>query len=95
MDLADWRLADFVLTLVVALVVGAIGQATSRYKSGGWLVMTGMSLVGTFIGVWLARHYDFTMLLPLTWQGTTYPLLYAMLGAAFGVGIAGLFTKSR
>ena len=50
---------------------------------------------GAVIGVYLAREYNFTLILSYTYRRTIFPVLYAMIGAALGVGIASFFTRTR
>ena len=88
-------LVDFMLIGAVGLIVGLLGQMTSGYSRGGWAVQFGMACAGSFLGTWAARAFDLPVVLELTLGGGSFPVLYAMIGAALGIGLAGFFTRTR
>jgi len=86
---------DLMLLGGVAIVAGVLGQLTAGFSKGGWFVQIGMAFFGATLAVWGVRSFNLPIILPLIVSGKTFPVLYAVIGAAFGVAFAGLFTRTR
>ena len=85
-------LTGLILLLLIAGVVGAIGQALSGYSFGGCLVSIVVGFIGAYIGVWLARQLGLPELFSITVQGQSFPVVWGIIGAAILSLILGLFT---
>ncbi len=88
-------LLELVVLLVVAAVVGSIGQMLSGYYLGGCLVSVVVGYVGALIGVWLARELDLPALLVITISGNSFPLIWSIVGAGIFSAAVGLVTRRR
>jgi uncharacterized membrane protein YeaQ/YmgE (transglycosylase-associated protein family) len=82
---------DLVLLSVVALAVGIVGQLTSKYVKGGWIVNLGTAFAGAFIGVYVARAMGWSLILSIRYEKTEFPLLWALIGSVLLVALIGTF----
>lgn len=71
---------DAVFLLLVAGLCGAIAQAVAGSYRGGCLAALGIGFIGALIGLWLARALGLPDLFSFSVGGTTFPIVYAMLG---------------
>jgi len=85
---------DFLILLLVAGICGAIGQAIAGYGRGGCLVSTALGFIGALFGLWLARLLGLPEVFAITIGGTSFPILWSIIGAAIFVAILSLFTRS-
>ena len=85
---------DFLILLLVAGICGAIGQAIAGYGRGGCLVSIALGFVGALFGLWLARLLGLPEVFAITIGGTSFPILWSIIGAAIFVAILSLFTRS-
>jgi uncharacterized membrane protein YeaQ/YmgE (transglycosylase-associated protein family) len=88
-------LGGLIVLLAVAGVVGAIGQAIAGFSRGGCLTSIAVGFVGALLGVWLARNFRLPDLFVITVQGTTFPIVWSIIGAALFVAVIGLFARRR
>jgi uncharacterized membrane protein YeaQ/YmgE (transglycosylase-associated protein family) len=88
-------LIDLLLLLLVAGVCGSVGRAIGGYSHGGCLVSVALGFIGALIGMWLARHAGLTEPLPVAVGGTTFPVVWSIVGAALFVAVIGLISRSR
>jgi len=88
-------LLGFLLLLLIAGIVGAIGQALSGYSIGGFLVSIIVGFVGAYIGVWLAGQLGLPEIFSITIQGQSFPIVWGIVGAAILSLIIGLFARGR
>ncbi len=86
-------ITGLILLLLIAGVVGAIGQALSGYSFGGCLVSIVVGFIGAYIGVWLSRQLGLPELFSITVQGQSFPIVWGIVGAAILSLILGLFTS--
>jgi uncharacterized membrane protein YeaQ/YmgE (transglycosylase-associated protein family) len=84
----------FVL-LLVAAIAGSLGQALAGYSLGGCLMSIVVGFIGAFLGLWLARALGLPEPFPITVQGETFPLLWAIIGSALFSAVLGLLTRRR
>ena len=88
-------LIDFLLLLLVAAVCGAIGQAISGFSRGGLLVAIALGFIGAVLGMGLARALGLPELFVITFDTTSFPIVWSIIGAALFVAVIGLFTGRR
>ena len=88
-------LLGFLVLLVVAAIVGSLGQALSGYSHGGCLVSILVGFIGAFIGMWLAGQLGLPEIFVVTIDGEPFPIVWAIIGSAILSGLLGLLTRSR
>ncbi|MFO7445836.1 MAG: GlsB/YeaQ/YmgE family stress response membrane protein [Ignavibacteriaceae bacterium] len=88
-------LLDFIILLVIAGICGSIAQALVGYSTGGCLVSIAVGFIGALIGPWLAGKLGLPELFTITIGGTSYPVIWSIIGAALFVGIISLFAPRR
>jgi uncharacterized membrane protein YeaQ/YmgE (transglycosylase-associated protein family) len=86
---------DFILLLVVAGMIGAIGQAIAGFSRGGCLVSIALGFVGALIGMWLAASIGLPDLFVIDVGGTKFPIVWSVIGATLFVAVLGLASRMR
>jgi len=88
-------LVELVILLIIAAVVGFIAQALAGYWRGGLLLAVLLGFVGALVGTWLARRLGLPELLTISVGGVSFPIVWAIIGAALLVGLVGLVGRGR
>lgn len=84
---------ELIILLCVAGVVGAIGQAIAGFSAGGCLVSIALGFIGALIGVWLARRLGLPELFVVSVGGTSFPIIWSIIGSALFVALIGLVSR--
>lgn len=87
-------LIDILILLLVAGLCGSLGQAISGSR-GGCLVSIALGFIGAIIGMWLARSLKLPELFAVNIGGTSFPIIWSIIGAALFVAVIGLLTRRR
>jgi len=88
-------LTGLLLLLLIAGIVGGLGQSLSGYSFGGCLVSIIVGFVGAYIGVWLAGQLGLPEVFAITIEGESFPVVWGIIGSAVLSLILGLFTSRR
>lgn len=88
-------LVDLLLLLLVAGIIGSIGQAIAGFERGGCLVSIGVGFIGALLGAWLGRQVGAGELFVLEVGGTSFPVVWSIIGAAVFVAIISLISRGR
>jgi uncharacterized membrane protein YeaQ/YmgE (transglycosylase-associated protein family) len=88
-------LVDLLLLLLVAGIIGSIGQAIVGFERGGCLVSIGVGFIGALLGAWLGRQLGAGDLFVLEVGGTSFPVVWSIIGAAVFVAIIRLISRGR
>ena len=91
----EMTLTGFILLLLIAGIVGAIGQSLSGYSFGGCLVSIIVGFIGAYVGVWLAGQLGLPEVFSITIEGESFPIVWGIIGSASLSLILGLFTSRR
>jgi uncharacterized membrane protein YeaQ/YmgE (transglycosylase-associated protein family) len=86
---------DILILLVVAGICGSLGQAIAGYSRGGCLVSIALGFVGALLGMWIARLMGLPELFPVRIGGTSFPIIWSIIGSALFVAVITLITRSR
>ena len=86
---------DLGLLLVVAAVVGALGQGLAGYSMGGCLMSMVIGFIGAWIGGWLSGLLRFPELLTVQVGTTPFPIVWSILGAALFVAVRAFLRHPR
>ena len=88
-------LIDFLILLLLAGIVGSLGQAIAGFSRGGCLVSIALGFIGAVIGYWLAGLLGLPELFTLQIDGTRFPVVWSIIGCALFVALIGMMTRSR
>ena len=88
-------LIEFLVLLIVAGVCGAIGQAMTGYSHVGFLDAVALSVIGAFIGVWVAGKLGLPQLYAVRIGATNISVIWSILGAGLVITILGLLFSPR
>lgn len=88
-------LMGFLFLILIAAIVGAIGQALTGYSVGGCVVSIALGFVGALVGGWLAGQFRLQEPFPITIESHTFPLVWSIIGAALFVAVLGLISGRR
>jgi uncharacterized membrane protein YeaQ/YmgE (transglycosylase-associated protein family) len=88
-------LLDVLVLLLVAGICGSLGQAIAGYSRGGCLVSIALGFVGALLGMWIARLMGLPELFPVRIGGTSFPIIWSIIGSALFVAVITLITRSR
>ena len=86
-------LVELLVLLLIAGICGAVGKSIVGYMPGGFLVSIGVGFVGALIGTWLARLVGLPELFAINIGGTTFPIVWSILGSVVFVALVGLLTR--
>ena len=75
-------LVDFLLLLVVAGIIGALGQAIGGYSSSGCAMSIVIGFVGAIIGRWLPGVLNMPLYMTVDVGDTKFPIIWSVIGAA-------------
>lgn len=84
-----------ILLLLIAAIAGSVGQALAGYSLGGLFVSIVIGFIGALLGYWLATRLGLPLLFPITIEGQTFPLIWAVIGSALFASVVGLLTRRR
>lgn len=85
-------IVELLLLLLIAGICGAAGKAIAGYFPGGFLASIGVGFVGALLGAWLARLIGLPELFAIDLGGTSFPIIWSILGSALLVAIIGLIS---
>jgi uncharacterized membrane protein YeaQ/YmgE (transglycosylase-associated protein family) len=86
-------LIDLLLLLLIAGICGSLGQAIAGYSRGGCLVSIALGFVGALLGMWLARTMGLGELFPVRIGGTTFPIVWSIIGSTLFVAVVALISR--
>lgn len=86
---------EFIVLLLIAGILGAIGKALVGYARGGFLTSIALGFIGALLGTWLARHMGLPELFSINIGGTSLPIIWSIIGSALFVGLLALISRSR
>lgn len=88
-------LLGFIFLVIVAAVVGSLGQLLAGFSRGGFIVSAVVGFVGALLGLWLARQLGLPEFFVLNIDGEPFPIIWAIIGSALFAGALSLITRSR
>lgn len=75
-------LVEFLLLLVVAGIIGSLGQAIGGYTSSGCAMSIVIGFVGAIIGRQLPKLLDMPTFMTVNVGDTKFPIVWSVVGAA-------------
>jgi uncharacterized membrane protein YeaQ/YmgE (transglycosylase-associated protein family) len=88
-------LPELLILLVIAAVCGALGRALAGGVRGGLIVSIALGFVGALVGPWLARTLGLAEPFMVSVGGHSFPVLWAIVGAALFVALLHLISRRR
>jgi len=92
MELSVW---DFLLMLLVAGIIGALGQAIAGYSTPGCAMSIVIGFVGAFAGSMIQKWTHLPKFITVSVGGTSFPIIWAIIGSAVCVLILRLVLGRR
>jgi uncharacterized membrane protein YeaQ/YmgE (transglycosylase-associated protein family) len=89
----NMTLESLIILLIVAGVTGAIGQWLAGSSSGGLLTSIVIGFIGAFLGTWISKQFRLAEIYTLQIGRTSFPIVWAILGAALFVALLGLMNR--
>ena len=75
-------LSEFFLLLVVAGIIGALGQAIGGFSNSGCAMSIVIGFVGAIIGRWLPGVLHMPPFMTVNVGDTKFPIIWSVIGAA-------------
>jgi uncharacterized membrane protein YeaQ/YmgE (transglycosylase-associated protein family) len=88
-------LLQFLVLLVVAAIVGSLGQALAGYRLGGCLVSIVLGFIGALLGFWLAQQLHLPDLFVLRLGSESFPIIWSIIGATIFAVAVGFINRRR
>ena len=88
-------LVGLIILLIIAAIAGILGQALAGYSVGGCLMSIVVGFIGAFLGLFFARTLGLPEPLPVSVQGESFPLVWAVIGSALFCAVLGLISRRR
>lgn len=86
---------DILISLIIAGIAGSIARSLSGFSRGGCIISIVVGFIGAIIGTWLARELQLPDPLTITIRGTTYNLLWTIIGAVIFTAVLSLITPGK
>lgn len=86
---------EFLLLLFIAGICGSIGQAIAGYSRGGCVVSIVLGFIGALLGSWMSEQIGLPELFNVNIGGSSFPIIWSIIGSVVFVVIVGLLTKKR
>lgn len=88
-------LTGLLILLLIAGIVGGLGQTISGYSFGGCLMSIVVGFVGAYVGIWLAGQLGLPEVFTINIEGQPFPVVWGIIGSAILSLLLGLFTYRR
>ena len=88
-------LESLIILLIVAGLVGVIGQRLAGSLQGGLLTSIALGFIGALLGSWGAKQFRLPELFNLQIGRTTFPIVWAIIGATAFVALLELLARRR
>lgn len=88
-------LTGILILLLIAGIVGGLGQAISGYSFGGCLMSIIVGFIGAYVGIWLAGQLGLPEIFTINIEGESFPVVWGVVGSAILSLLLGLLTRRR
>lgn len=86
---------SLIILLIVGGLVGVIAQKLAGYSRGGCITSIAIGFIGALIGTWAVKQFDLPAIYILKIGSTSFPIVWAIIGAAVFVALLGLLSRRR
>lgn len=87
--------ADFIIMLVLAALLGAVSQRILGFQMGGWILATVLGFLGVLLGRWVVYQFGFWEPIPIYVRGRPFPLMWCMIGGVGATFFAAWLSRRR
>jgi uncharacterized membrane protein YeaQ/YmgE (transglycosylase-associated protein family) len=88
-------MVDILISLVIAGIAGSIARSLSGFSRGGCIISIVVGFIGAMIGTWLARELHLPDPFVLEIRGTSFNLLWTIIGAVIFTAVLSLITPDK
>lgn len=88
-------LTGILILLLIAGIVGGLGQTISGYSFGGCLMSIIVGFIGAYVGIWLAGQLGLPEIFTVNIEGESFPVVWGIIGSAILSLLLGLLTRRR
>jgi uncharacterized membrane protein YeaQ/YmgE (transglycosylase-associated protein family) len=89
------NIESLIILLIVGGLVGLIAQRIVGYSRGGCLTSIALGFIGALIGTWAVKQFGLPEIYVLKISHTSFPVVWAIIGAVVLVAILGLLKRRR
>jgi uncharacterized membrane protein YeaQ/YmgE (transglycosylase-associated protein family) len=86
---------DILISLIIAGIAGSIGRSLSGFSRGGCIISIVVGFIGAIIGTWLARELQLPDPFVIVIRGTSYNILWTIIGAVIFTAALSLLTPDK
>ncbi|HEY6626889.1 MAG TPA: GlsB/YeaQ/YmgE family stress response membrane protein [Ignavibacteriaceae bacterium] len=86
---------DILISLIIAGIAGSIGRSLSGFSRGGCIISIVVGFIGAIIGTWLARELQLPDPFVIEIRGTSYNILWTIIGAVIFTAVLSLITPDK
>jgi uncharacterized membrane protein YeaQ/YmgE (transglycosylase-associated protein family) len=86
---------DILISLIIAGIAGSIGRSLSGFSRGGCIISIIAGFIGAMIGSWLSRELHLPDPFIITIRGSTYNILWTIIGAVIFTAVLSLITPDK
>jgi uncharacterized membrane protein YeaQ/YmgE (transglycosylase-associated protein family) len=86
---------DILISLIIAGIAGSIGRSLSGFSRGGCVISIIVGFIGAIIGTWLARELQLPDPFVIVIRGTSYNILWTIIGAVIFTAALSLLTPDK
>ena len=88
-------LGHFLVMLLVAAIIGALGEAIGGFSPGGLAMSIVVGFIGAFVGTWLRHSLNMPEFIPVKVDGNEISVVWSVIGAALFVLVLRLVLGRR
>ena len=86
---------SLIILLIVGALVGIIAQRLVGSLRGGLLTSIALGFIGALIGSWAVKQFGLPEIYVLKIGHTSFPIVWAIIGATVLVAFLGLLSRRR
>jgi uncharacterized membrane protein YeaQ/YmgE (transglycosylase-associated protein family) len=86
---------DILISLIIAGIAGSIARSLSGFSRGGCIISIVVGFIGAMIGSWLARELQLPDPFIIVIGGTSYNILWTIIGAVIFTAVLSLITPDK
>jgi len=86
---------DILISLIIAGIAGSIARSLSGFSRGGCIISIVVGFIGAIIGTWLARELQLPDPFVIVIRGTSYNILWTIIGAVIFTAALSLITPDK